>query len=90
MCCLPRYAQAAGVELKPFTTNLPIYGSTREQDLEPPPGSIIVKKGWLAKWNPFGGSEPTQPPQEPPKDKPSSPDAEQKEEKSFWARWWPF
>ncbi len=90
MCCLPRYAQAAGVELKPFTTNLPTYGSTREQDLEPPPGSVIVKKGWLARWWQFGGSDETSQPQEqPPQDKTASSDSG-KEEKSFWARWWPF
>jgi len=40
MCCLPRYAQAAGVEMKPFTTNIPVYGVAREQDLEPPPGAV--------------------------------------------------
>src|SRR5215475_329756 len=68
MCCLPRYAQAAGVEMKPFTTNIPVYGVAREQDLEPPPGAVVVKKGWLAQWNPFGGSEEPPQPKEQPQD----------------------
>src|SRR5260221_13909420 len=66
MCCLPRYAKAAGVEPKPFTTNIPAYGAARPQDLEPPPGSVIIKKGWLARWNPFGGAEEKPQTQEQP------------------------
>jgi hypothetical protein len=84
MCCLPRYAQAAGVELKPFTTNLPTYGSTREQDLDRP-GSVIVKKGWLAKVNPFGESETTPPPQAPPQDTSTSSGSDKRRERLLGA-----
>lgn len=86
MCCLPRYAIAAGVEPKPFTTNIPVYGTARAQDLEPPPGAVIIKKGWLAKLNPFGGDEERSQTQV----QTASSSAEQKEEKSFWSRWNPF
>ncbi|HXG18876.1 MAG TPA: hypothetical protein VNN62_07370 [Methylomirabilota bacterium] len=89
MCCLPRYALAAGKEPKPFTTNIPTYGVAREEDLQPPPGAVIVKKGWLARWNPFGSDESEQKPREQPspQDKQASAD---KEDKGFWGRLWPF
>ena len=47
MCCLPRYATAAGVEPKVFTPEVPVYGAW--QDLTPPPGAVIIKRGWLAQ-----------------------------------------
>jgi hypothetical protein len=90
MCCLPRYAKAAGVEPKPFTTNIPTYGVAREQDLEPPPGDFIVKKGWLAQWNPFGGSDRATNPRESSPDAQASADSAQQEDKGFWGRLWPF
>lgn len=90
MCCLPRYAQAAGVEPKPFTTNIPTYGVAREQDLEPPPGAVIVKKSWLARWNPFGGSDEVYKPREQPQDPQASAGSVQQEDKGFWGRLWPF
>ena len=90
MCCLPRYAKEAGVEPKPFTTNIPTYGVAREQDLEPPPGSVVIKKGWLARWNPFGSSYDAYPPPERTQDTQSSDGSEQKENKGLWGRLWPF
>jgi hypothetical protein len=90
MCCLPRYAKAAGVEPKPFTTNIPVYGTARPQDLEPPPGSVIVKKGWLAQWNPFSSPEEKPQFQTQPQSNTASASSAQKEEKGFWARWNPF
>ena len=91
MCCLPRYAEAAGVEMKPFTTNIPTYGVAREQDLEPPPGSVIIKKGWLARWNPFGSSDDAYTPREQPQDAQSGSNSEQQEENTgLWGRLWPF
>jgi hypothetical protein len=93
MCCLPRYAKAAGVEPKPFTTNIPVYNAARQQDLEPPPGAVIVKKGWLAQWNPFGGADerPQVQTQQPSQQNATaSASAEQKEEPGFWSRWNPF
>jgi len=82
--------QAAGVEPKPFTTNIPTYGVAREQDLEPPPGAVIIKKGWLARWNPFGSSDDAYKPREPSQDQQAGVDAEQKEDKGLWGRLWPF
>lgn len=91
MCCLPRYAQAAGVEPKPFTTNIPTYGVAREQDLEPPPGAVVVKKGWLAQWNPFGSSDDAYKPREQqPQEPQASADSGQQEDKGLWGRLWPF
>jgi hypothetical protein len=68
MCCLPRYAKNAGVEPKVFTPEVPTYGAW--QDLEPPPGDVIVKRGWLSRFNPFDNSldEPRERPQPQPKD----------------------
>ena len=103
MCCLPRYATAAGVEPKVFTPEVPVYGAW--QDLTPPPGAVIVKRGWLARFNPFGGSDEEQKPQAPPppppqaqaqvqpQDQQAQPDTGkdgQKEDKSFLGRLWPF
>lgn len=80
---------AAGKEPKPFTTNIPTYGTARPEDLEPPPGAVVVKKGWLSRWLPFGlGDEPK--PREQPQEKPANSDSEQNEEKSLWGRLWPF
>jgi hypothetical protein len=68
MCCLPRYAKNAGVEPKVFTPEVPTYGAW--QDLEPPPGDVIVKRGWLSRFNPFADSldEPRERPQPQPKE----------------------
>lgn len=83
MCCLPRYAKNAGVEPKVFTPEVPTYGAW--QDLEPPPGDVIVKRGWLSRFNPFADSldEPRERPQPQPQaqsdqsgqpDQPNQPD----------------
>jgi hypothetical protein len=91
MCCLPRYAQGAGVELKPFTTDVPVYGTA--QDLEPPPGAVIVKPGLFARFNPFGRSEDEQKPQEQPQNEPTKQGTakeEQHEDSGLFGRLWPF
>jgi len=106
ICCLPRYAKAAGVEPKVFTPEVPVYGAW--QDLTPPPGAVIIKRGWLARHNPFGGSEEEPKPQEQPQPqaqvqapaaqapaqdqqaKQETSKEEQKEDKSFLGRLWPF
>ena len=101
MCCLPRYAKAAGVEPKVFTPEVPVYGAW--QDLEPPPGGVIVKPGLLARLNPFKRAEEEQKPQEQPQrqaqpqvqpqDEQAKQDThkeEQKEDKGFLGRLWPF
>jgi len=90
MCCLPRYAKAAGVEPKVFTPDTPTYGAW--QDLEPPPGSVIVKRTWLGRLNPFGSSE------EEPKSQPRSQDEQAAQQdtskpegdKGFLGGLWPF
>src|SRR5436309_15568641 len=58
MCCLPRYAKSAGVEPKAFTPEVPVYGTS--QDLEPPPGAVIVKPGLFDRLTPFGSAEEEQ------------------------------
>lgn len=105
MCCLPRYAKAAGVEPKVFTPEVPVYGAW--QDLEPPPGSVIVKPGLLTRFNPFRRSEEEQKPQAQPQpqvqpqaqpqaqsqDQQAKQDTnteEPKEDKGFLGRLWPF
>ncbi len=101
ICCLPRYAKAAGVEPKVFTPEVPTYGAWK--DLEPPPGGVIVKRGWLARHNPFGSSEEEEKPQAQPQPqaqaqaqpqdeqaKQDTAKAEQKEDKGFLGRLWPF
>ncbi|HEV8718430.1 MAG TPA: hypothetical protein VGX03_37130 [Candidatus Binatia bacterium] len=99
ICCLPRYAKAAGVEPKVFTPEVPVYGAW--QDLTPPPGAVIIKRGWLARHNPFGSSEEEQKPQEQPQaqsqaqpqDQQAQQDTgkeEQKEDKGFLGQLWPF
>jgi len=78
-----------------------VYGAW--QDLTPPPGAVIIKRGWLARHNPFGGSEEEQKPQEQPQpqaqaqapsqDQQAKQDTnteEQKEDKGFLGRLWPF
>ena len=104
ICCLPRYAKDAGVEPKVFTPEVPVYGAW--QDLTPPPGAVIVKKGWLARHNPFGSSEEEPQPQPQPQPQAQVPDQpaqvpdqqarqetnkeEPKEDKGFLGRLWPF
>src|SRR5262245_6574303 len=101
MCCLPRYAKAAGVEPKVFTPEVPVYGAW--QDLQPPPGAVIVKPGLLTRFNPFRHAEEEQKPQEQPQpqvqpqvqpqDQQAKQDTNtegQKEDKGFLGRLWPF
>src|SRR5262245_6566552 len=95
-CCLPRYAKAAGVEPKPFTTDVPVYGTARDEDLQPAQGEVVVKPTWLSRLNPFSSTEDQKPkvqtPSEPAKQDESgrqapSQDAateEKKEEKGLW------
>jgi len=74
LCCLPRYAKNAGVEPKVFTPEVRTYGAW--QDLEPPPGDVIVKRGWLSRFNPFDDSldKPRSQPQPQPEDQQAQPD----------------
>ena len=51
MCCLPRYAKAAGIEPKVFTPTVPVYG--KPEDFEPAPGETITKPGFFTRFNPF-------------------------------------
>ena len=83
ICCLPRYAKAAGQEPKPFTPEVPVYGTA--EDFEPQPGETITKPGLLSRLNPFGSEEDNQP-QAPQEDTPE----EQAEEKGFFGRLLPF
>jgi hypothetical protein len=79
MCCLPRYAKAAGVEPKAFTPEVPVYSSV--QDVEPPPGATMEKKGWFARLNPFEGSE---------MGSSSTASSGESSDDSFWGNLWPF
>lgn len=91
MCCLPRYAKAAGQEPKAFTPETPVvYGLSR--DLEPKPGETITKPGLLSRFNPFGSSE-----DEKAQEQSASEGSEQQvsaeekeEEKGFFRRLLPF
>jgi len=87
MCCLPRYAKAAGVEPKVFTPEVPVYSSA--QSLDPLPGETIDKPGWFDRFNPFKG--------EAGKSSPSSPapqtaakESTEDEGDGFWGNLWPF
>ncbi len=51
MCCLVRYAKAAGKEPKVFTPDVPVYA--RPEDMEAPQGAIVVKPGLFARLNPW-------------------------------------
>jgi hypothetical protein len=84
ICCLPRYAKAAGIEQKTFTPEVPVYSST--QDVEPPPGATLEKKGWFARLNPFEGSESGS------SSSASSPStsSEKSSNDSSWGNLWPF
>jgi hypothetical protein len=91
MCCLPRYTKAAGLEPKPFTTAAPVYGTA--QDLEPPPGAVIVKPGLLSRFNPFRRSADGQKPQDQSRNGQANQDTatdEKKEDKGFFGRLLPF
>jgi hypothetical protein len=104
VCCLPRYTKAAGVEPKPFTTDVPVYGIARDQDLEPAQGEVLVKKGWLSRFNPFGsseeeprsqvgGAEEAQKPTTQSQNESVTQTAtteEKKDDKGFLGRLWPF
>ncbi|NOT53230.1 MAG: hypothetical protein HOP18_01360 [Deltaproteobacteria bacterium] len=82
MCCLPRYAKAAGVEPKAFTPEVPVYSSA--QDVEPPPGATLEQKGWFARLNPFEGSDVGS------SSSASSSSSEESSDDSFWGNLWPF
>lgn len=82
MCCLPRYARAAGREPKPFTPEAPVYGTA--QELDPKPGETMTKPGLLSRLNPFGRSGDEQPSEE------GSAAEEEKEDKGFLERLLPF
>jgi hypothetical protein len=87
MCCLPRYAKAAGREPKSFTTETPVYGTA--QDLEPQPGETITKPGLLSRWNPFGSSEDGQSKADDAEKAAEKPE-EEKEDEGFFGRLLPF
>ena len=55
MCCLVRYAKAAGREPKVFTPEVPVYA--RPEDLEPEEGDVIIEPGFFSRWNPFASKE---------------------------------
>ena len=55
MCCLVRYAKAAGKEPKVFTPEIPVYA--RPEDLEPEEGDLIIEPGFISRWNPFASKE---------------------------------
>lgn len=92
MCCLPRYARAAGHEPKAFTPEAPVvYGLAR--DLEPKHGETITKPGLLSRLNPFGSAEEEKKSQNKSKSEDTEQDAsaeEQKEEQGFFRRLLPF
>jgi len=90
MCCLPRYAQAAGKEPKDFTPETPVvYGLAR--DLEPKPGETITKPGLLSRFNPFGSSEGEKAQEKSDEGGEQKASAEDKgEEKGFFRRLLPF
>jgi hypothetical protein len=82
MCCLPRYAKAAGVEPKAFTPEVPVYSSA--QDVEPAPGEMIEKPGWFARLNPFKGSGDQGPSSS------STSSGGSSDDDSSWGNLWPF
>lgn len=55
MCCLVRYANAAGKEPKVFTPEIPVYA--RPEDLEPEEGDLIIEPGFISRLNPFASKE---------------------------------
>jgi hypothetical protein len=89
MCCLPRYAKAAGVEPKAFTPETPSYASA--EDLQPPPGSTVDKPTWLSRFNPYPwlSEERAASSSSKGQDKPKE-SASTEEDESFWGRLWPF
>jgi hypothetical protein len=89
MCCLPRYAKAAGVEPKAFTPETQNYASA--EDLQPPPGSTVNKPSWFSRFNPYPwlSEESAPPPPAKGQEKPQE-SASKQEEESFWGRLWPF
>gem|GEM_PF-4926791 len=96
MCCLPRYAKAAGVEPKAFTPETQSYASA--EDLQPPPGSRVDKPSWLSRFNPYPWLTEEREEREAAAAKKrqeksqatSSQDKDKDEEQSFWSRLWPF
>ena len=85
MCCLPRYAKAAGAEPKAFTPEVPVYSSA--EGLDPLPGQTIDKSRWFDRFNPFKGSEEkrTSSSQTPTDTAKKSADND-----GFWGNLWPF
>lgn len=91
MCCLPRYATAAGVEPKAFTPETPSYASA--EDLQPPPGAMVDKPGWLSRFNPYPWLTEEREAAAAKKRQEQSQETSSKdtdEEQSFWSRLWPF
>lgn len=95
MCCLPRYAKAAGRDPKVFTPEAPVvYGLAR--DLEPRPGETITKPGLLSRLNPFDSAEDEKKSQDQSESEDAEQNAaaeekeEQEEEQGFFRRLLPF
>lgn len=88
MCCLPRYAKAAGLEPKTFTPEVPVYSST--QDLEPSPGETLDKPGWFARLNPFKGSDKSASDKSESSSSSQSASSEKSSDDGFWGKLWPF
>ena len=86
MCCLPRYAKAAGVEPRAFTPEVPVYSSA--QDVEPAPGEMVEKPTWFSRLNPFKGSGSSESSSPPPPSPSAS--AEESPDDNFWGNLWPF
>jgi len=82
ICCLPRYARAAGQEPKSFTPSVPVYGSAR--DFEPAPGETITTPGILSEYNPFPGFFGGD------KDEDEAKPARSEEDQGFLSSLWPF
>ena len=89
MCCLPRYAMAAGAQPKAFTPETQSYASA--DDLQPPSGATVDKPSWLSRFNPYPwmaeerAASSSSKGQEKPKES-----ASKEEDKGFWGRLWPF
>jgi hypothetical protein len=90
MCCLPRYAHAAGVDPKAFTPETPSYASA--EDLQPPPGSVTGKPSWLSRLNPYPWltEEREAAAAKRRRENPQESASKEEENESFWGRLWPF
>jgi hypothetical protein len=90
MCCLPRYAKAAGVEPKAFTPESPNYASA--EDLVPPPGSVVEKPKWYSRFNPYPWltEERAEAAAKKKLENPQEASKNEETKESFWGRLWPF